>query len=76
MGGINLELNCVAMAKSVKNCFAGMVEWDIGSVGRQWTWLCHWWLPSTGGREADLMVAVYNVTEVWRLEIAQAGSSA
>jgi hypothetical protein len=25
----------MAMAKPVKNRFAGMVEWDIGSVGKQ-----------------------------------------
>lgn len=48
---INLELNCVAMATVINNGFATMVEWDIGSVGRQWPCLCHWRLPSTGGQE-------------------------
>ena len=31
-GGINLELNCVAIVIPVKNCMANMVEWDIGGV--------------------------------------------
>ena len=57
------------MALLVKNRFARMVEWDIVSVGGKWPWLCLWWLPSTVGREADLMVAVYNVVEVWRSKI-------
>ena len=68
VGEINLELNRVAMASAVENCFARMVEWDIVSVGRQWPWLCLWWLPNTVGQEADLMVVVYDVVEVWRTE--------
>ena len=35
-GGINLELNFVAMASALENYFARMVEWDIGCMGRQW----------------------------------------
>ena len=31
-GGINLELNCVAVAIAVENRFTRMVEWEIGSV--------------------------------------------
>ena len=49
-GGTNSELNCVAMAIAVENHYAKIVEWDIGRVGGQWSWLCRCWLPSTGRR--------------------------
>ena len=35
-GGINLEFNYVAISMTVKNCFHGMVEYDVVKVGRQW----------------------------------------
>ena len=33
-GGINSELNCVAISMAVKSRFTRTVEWYVGSVGR------------------------------------------
>ena len=34
-GDINLELDCMVMSMAAVNHFSGMVEWDVGKVGRQ-----------------------------------------
>ena len=34
-GSINSEFHCVAISMTVENCFAGMVEYDVGEVGRE-----------------------------------------
>ena len=57
----------MAMALPVKNRFARIVECNIGCVEKKWPWLCCWWLPSTRGQEADIMVAIYNVIEEFEI---------
>ena len=65
----------MAMVVAVKNRFATMVEWEIGSVGMQWPWLVVGgylnWAPKIGSRGCH---CVHDVAEVWRSEIAQVGT--
>ena len=34
-GGINSEFHCLAISMTLENCFAGMIEYDVGDVGRE-----------------------------------------
>ena len=51
--------------------------------GRMGNWECVdtmamagcWWLPRDWGLRSDLMVAVYDVAEVWRSDIARVGTT-
>ena len=62
-GGINLEFNCVAISMTVKNRLAGMVEYEVDKVGRQWVLLCCCWLPSMEQRSG---AHGYRLTTSWK----------
>ena len=74
-GGINSEFNCVAISMTVKNRFAGMVEYEVGKVGRQWALMCRWQLPGMGEEKRSSWLPFDGILEVWRSERAGTRSS-
>ena len=74
-GGINLEFNCVVVSMTVEDRFTGMVEYEVGKVGRQWVLLCCWQLPSMGAAKGSSWLPFDGISEVWRSERARGTTS-